>query len=137
MNPADIAKRRLSSIPIKTRFNVLSNSCPASFNTPSNQRLIFEYASGGCAFPSGGKLTQVVITTQAGGVGVSHRLGITDHTGVADITGGAIEVPFGQVVRIYADPNTAVGISAFGPTGSNNDSHACVFIVSGQAVDVP
>ena len=138
VNPADIAKAEGIQHPYQHEAQCGfggGSSCVSSFNTPPNQRLVFEYISGVCAFPPGQKLSQVVVSTQAGGEGVTHRLGIIDHAGVAD-SDGTLVVPFGQIVRIYADQSTTVLVQGVGPRGTSN-IQTCAFIFSGQAIDGP
>jgi hypothetical protein len=141
VNPSDVAKAEGIQHPYQTEvdctFNNTNGCSIVPFNVPANQRFVFEYVAGACALPPGGMLTQVVVGTQAGGANAGHRLGITDHTGTADLTTGSVVVSFGQTVRIYADPNTIVTATAVSPAGSNNGSQSCLFTFSGQAIDVP
>src|SRR5438045_979271 len=100
VNPTDIAKASGIQHPYQDEPGSCAfgggDSCTKVFNPPANQRVVIEYVSGACAFDGGAPLVQVVVVTTVNGIGVAHRLAITDHNGVAE--NGVSDVPFGQMV---------------------------------------
>ena len=81
----------------------------AGFQVPAGKRLVIEYVSGDASMPTGQKCLFSIFTSLAGQTtGTRHvletaalgKLGATDHFQTA------------QVVRLYADPGTAVTLRA-------------------------
>src|SRR5215470_11729522 len=110
------------------------NGCTVdTIKAPANQRIVIEYVSGLCGINLGQQVSDVNLLTIAGGVIAVHDLTVVNPAGV--VRGGEQEIAFGQMVRVYADQNTTIGLEV---TSTNVSSSAsCVLALSGQAVDVP
>ena len=132
VNPADIAKAEGIQHPFQAGEIVCSfsgfflDSCLGQMTTPPTQRLVIEFISVVCGLNSGVRIAGVSITTKVGpGQGVPHHLAIPAPPANA----------IGQQVRIYADPATTMSFNV--ETTADNPAAACIFSLSGQAIDVP
>jgi len=96
---------------------------------PSGKRLVIEYASMQ-AHATGAQISRMRVSTIVAGEEISHNLSPTPPAPTVDS-----ETTIGQVVRLYADPGTAVWVSGR-PTNSSITA-SFVFTISGYLVDVP
>jgi hypothetical protein len=127
-NPADIAKAEGVQHPYQasTLCTFVGNICLINVTTPSNQRLVIEYASGNCGL-NAGVFVQTLLIEEAG---LAPQFLSPPYPIV-----GASFTSFGQSTRIYIDGNVQLTFEAV--STSANDGRACRFSVSGQSIDVP
>ena len=99
-NPAALAAanaQALRGTPVSLRLTVTSNVTP--YIVPVGKLLVMEYASGTCPQPN--VVARVQVTT--GGFETFHAFGFQGFQ-----AGGQQFGQFGQLVKIYADPETKV-----------------------------
>src|SRR5262249_27663935 len=132
VNPADIAKAEGIQHPYQAGEIVCSftdfspNGCLGHMDTPPTQRLVIEFISFVCGLNPGVRIAGASITTKVGpGQGVTHHLAVP----------AAPSNAIGQQVRIYADPASTMSLNV--ETTADNPAAACIFSLSGQAIDVP
>jgi len=107
------------------------NPCKNSYHTPMNKITVLEFVSFECNnIPFGSKLFLLFVDTTFSGVGGLHNLEIP----VAATLGDTPNAPHGtaqsgQLVRLYADPNSDIDVFAE-VTGSA--SLSCAFGFSGE-----
>jgi len=108
--------------------------CFTSLSLPVNKTTVLEYISFGCVgMPFGGKLETVQVETTVSGVQFFHFLELPVAATLGDAPNG--NAAGGQVVRIYADPNTKISVEAF-VTG-NAPAFGCGFTFSGEQLTLP
>ena len=131
-NPRDIAKAE----GIQTPFQVdifcdwdRGSGCTGYAHVPANQRLVIEYVSGYCDFTDNQMMAKAVVETSTGTNFVDHYLTVPRVTGFAS---------FGQVVRLYASPDTDITVRGGVTPGIPEVSKpVCNFSLSGQVIAVP
>ena len=131
-NPKDIAKAE----GIQTPFQVdifcewdRGNGCTGAAHVPANQRFVIEYVSGFCDFADEQTMGTAAVETSTGTTLVDHYLTVPRVTRFAS---------FGQVVRLYAAPDTDVFVKSGVTPGIPDVSKPnCNFSLSGQMVAVP
>ena len=95
----------------------------------TNEITVLEYISFECVgIPFGGKLTAVQVQTAVNGAQVFHFLELPVAATLGDSPNGF--AAGGQVVRIYADPNSKINVEAF-VTGIA-PAFSCGFTFSGE-----
>jgi len=113
-----------------------SGASPGQFFVPG-QKFVIEYISATAGVPAGsGQNLQASITLFVGGIGMQSFLGP-----FTPIGRGPLGVPtdlftLGQVVRLYADPNSLLRIDAVRTNGSSGEAFINVRLV-GHLVAVP
>jgi hypothetical protein len=120
---------------IETCFSVGTNpalqcpsSLPSSFQVPPAKELVIEYVSAKCSSGPSGGISDVLILNTAGGVPANHFFSDRPTMGPSSPF-----TNFGQVTRIYADPNTTV----FTGYGQTSGDALCFVSFSGSLVNVP
>ena len=84
-------------------------------HVPTGSRMVIEYISAHCSSPATSTISIVRVDTRVGGVRRSHLPGPPEFRVVSSDSGGDTKVyTFGQMVRIYADPDTDVTASVDG-----------------------
>jgi len=100
-----------------------------SFQVSSEYRLVIEYISGQCFFtPAVVTSIQLAVSTRVGGSSASHNLHLLSNA--LDQR----DLDIGQQVRIYADPDTSVGLSFGASAGPGTGSISCDVTLSGYRV---
>ena len=104
-------------------------NCATSLSLPVNRITVLEYVSYECVgIGFGGKITAVQLATTVEGTQTFHFLDIPVAATLGDAPNGFASA--GQVVRIYADPNSKINVEAF-VTGSA-PAFSCGFTFSGE-----
>jgi len=104
-------------------------NCATSLSLPVNKITVLEYISFECVgIPFGGKLTAVQLQTTVSGTQVFHFVELPVAGTVGDAPNGF--AANGQVVRIYADPNSKINVEAF--INASSLAFSCGFTFSGE-----
>lgn len=113
------------------------SSCTADiFTVPSGKLAVVEYASVSASLPTDNGVRASVRTT-LNSVEVNHQLYGSEVSPVP-VSGGRRGMTAGQVVRLYADPETTIRMTG-GTLGSSTtgiEVHV-EFTISGHLVDTP
>jgi hypothetical protein len=108
--------------------NSLATTCSGSAALP-NRQIVLEYISFSCfGIPQNGRLVQADVNTRVGGLESFANL----HLPVAASLGqaGNGETAGGQVVRVYADPNSTIGV--FASIAGSSPDFTCTFHLYGE-----
>ena len=113
--------------PFQTSVNCSGFPCQNTYHTP-DKITVLEFVSYECPdMPFGSKLSVVFVTTTFDGVGSIHNLEIPVAATLGVAPNGTANT--GQVVRLYADPNSDIKVFA-AATGSAHIN--CDFGFSGE-----
>ncbi len=117
--------------PFQASWGIPFDNGDGNIPVPSGKRLVFEFASIDVTVNADCRVGFVSVTTKVGDAAVGHHVPITGHH-----TFGTRNVEVtGQVVKLYADPETTANVN-FGVAG-NNCNPIGVISVSGYLEDVP
>lgn len=108
-----------------------SPSGHAFFRVPAGKRLVIEYISGILSVPFGQSIVTFELTTTASRLTANHSVQIS----FAGVLAGSSQFTAGQLVKIYADPGTIVGVGAFRNTYTGTGRVSVT--ISGYLLDVP
>ena len=112
-------------------------ACNGSAQAPAHHRLVIEFVSVLCTVDANGQtLTDVGLSTQLDGVHAIHVLNLVDHAGSRAPGSNFNHVDVAQVVRIYADAGSTIGVFA-NSNGilSASSVPSCGFVISGHTLE--
>jgi len=106
--------------------NVSNFACGGSLLLPANRRTVLEYLSVTCTnLTTGARLYSLSIGVTTNGVTTAHFIELPLAASIGLAAGSTVA---GQVVRLYADPNSQITVSA----DVLASPVSCTFFVSGQ-----
>jgi hypothetical protein len=114
--------------PFQAGVHCTGSPCQTTYHTPINKITVLEFVSFECPdMPFGSRLFLVFVNTTINGVGGLHNLEIPVAATLGVAPNGTAQN--GQVVRLYADPNSDIKVFAeVTPSASIN----CAFGFSGE-----
>ena len=112
-----------------------STNFPSSFMVPGGKRLVIEFLSARVAFPEPCRMSDLTLSTVAGGQGAVYYF----FPNTIDPVLRARAVVVNQETRIYADPGTQVAVNGERGcfAGGTLDDYIGTVTISGYLVDVP
>jgi len=118
-----------SYIPFQAELTCTGTPCENILSLPVNRQTVLEYVSFGCNnIALGAKVSSVFVTTTVNGVQVQHNLELPVAASLGDAPSGVAAA--GQVVRIYADPNSKISVEAY--VAGASSALGCGFGFSGE-----